>query len=102
MASAVALIQNCDSQILFVQRSATSSRPLQWCLPGGKIKFGEDAASAVTREVVEETGLEIQPIRQLADFGDQCYWLCELITEGVVYLSKRECRSFGCDPRHAP
>jgi 8-oxo-dGTP diphosphatase len=31
-----------------------------YCLPGGRIDFGEDLASAVKREVYEETGLKIE------------------------------------------
>ncbi|MBK8987722.1 MAG: NUDIX domain-containing protein [Chloroflexi bacterium] len=45
---------------LLIQRQATTYRG-QWALVGGKWDFGETLATAVTREVREETGL-------LADF----------------------------------
>jgi 8-oxo-dGTP diphosphatase len=31
----------------------------QWSIPGGRVEFGETLASAVVREVFEETGLEV-------------------------------------------
>lgn len=30
-----------------------------WSIPGGKLEFGEDIASAITREFLEETGTEV-------------------------------------------
>ncbi len=35
----------------------------QWTLPGGGIDFGEHPQSAMVREVMEETGLSVQPTR---------------------------------------
>lgn len=32
-----------------------------WTLPGGGLDFGEDPASAMVREVFEETGLTVEP-----------------------------------------
>lgn len=34
-----------------------------WTLPGGGIDFGEDPAEGMVREVREETGLHVQPVR---------------------------------------
>lgn len=31
-----------------------------WCLPGGRLDYGEDLKSGITREVKEETGLDIK------------------------------------------
>jgi 8-oxo-dGTP diphosphatase len=31
----------------------------EWSIPGGRVEFGESLASAVVREVAEETGLEV-------------------------------------------
>lgn len=98
MASVFAIIRNADAKLLFVQRTASSSRPLQWTLPGGKRKSREDPEQAVVREVREETGLDVSVARQLADFGDQSYWLCELVSSSVVTLRERECSAFAwCD-----
>ena len=49
-------------RILMAQRG---KQPLQgwWSLPGGALETGELLADAIRREVREETGLEIEPIR---------------------------------------
>jgi 8-oxo-dGTP diphosphatase len=56
-----ALIFNGD-RILMAQRG---KEPLKgwWSLPGGALETGERLADAVRREVLEETGLEIEPLR---------------------------------------
>lgn len=37
----------------------------KWELPGGKVEFGETPAEAIVREIREELGIEIAPIRLL-------------------------------------
>jgi ADP-ribose pyrophosphatase YjhB (NUDIX family) len=56
-----ALIFN-RGRILMAQRG---KQPLQgwWSLPGGAVETGESLDHAVRREVLEETGLAIEPIR---------------------------------------
>jgi mutator protein MutT len=50
------------SEILLVRRAG---RPLKgyWSIPGGLVETGETLEQAVCREVLEETGLRIQPVR---------------------------------------
>ena len=33
-----------------------------WTLPGGRVEFGEDAATTVAREIAEELGRAVAPI----------------------------------------
>ena len=49
-------------RILMAQRG---KEPLKgwWSLPGGALETGESLKAAVCREALEETGLEIQPLR---------------------------------------
>lgn len=42
---------------ILLTRRADNGR---WCLPGGRMEPGESAAEACTREVGEETGLEVR------------------------------------------
>ncbi|GAB6108530.1 NUDIX domain-containing protein [Fusibacter bizertensis] len=48
-----------SNKILLVQKSQGPFKGL-WDLPGGKIEFGEAPETTLIREILEETGLEIQ------------------------------------------
>ena len=51
-----------------------------WSLPGGAVEIGEKLVDAVRREVLEETGLEIEPISVFEIF--------ERITRDAVGLAE--------------
>ncbi len=61
-----ALIFNRD-KILLVERG---KEPLQgyWSLPGGVLEVGETLEEGIIREVREETGLEVKPVKMLEIF----------------------------------
>lgn len=42
-----------------------------WCLPGGKMDSGESIEECCTREVVEETGLEVRTERLIGVYSNQ-------------------------------
>lgn len=101
MASVLAIILNENGEFLMILRpgqtqsgSSVSGRPGQWCLPGGKIKGTETREEAIVREVREEVGLSVFPIRQLADFGDQTYYHCALLKNAMMTLNTRECAEY--------
>src|SRR3989344_790367 len=48
-----------SGHLLYLKRSPNRPAPNTWGIPGGKLEPGEDARSAVIREVLEETGLSI-------------------------------------------
>ena len=50
-----------DDQVLLVERG---KEPLKgyWSLPGGLLELGEKLEAAVQREVLEETGLLVEPL----------------------------------------
>jgi 8-oxo-dGTP diphosphatase len=50
-----------DGRIVLVQRSDTG----QWGLPGGMVDWGEDIPTATSRELSEETGLQLVKIARL-------------------------------------
>jgi ADP-ribose pyrophosphatase YjhB (NUDIX family) len=58
-----AIILNAQGQLMLCEH--TYRRKYPWGLPGGDIKFGEDPAAAVRRELQEETGLSVQATRLL-------------------------------------
>lgn len=60
-----ALIRDGEGRIL-LQRRADDGR---WNLPAGAVDPGESPDEAVVREVREETGLEVRPVRVAGVFG---------------------------------
>jgi ADP-ribose pyrophosphatase YjhB (NUDIX family) len=50
-----------SGRVLLVQRGR---EPLKghWTLPGGLLELGESLAAGVAREVLEETGLDVEPV----------------------------------------
>ena len=59
-------------QILMIRRSKEPKKG-QWSLPGGAQHLGETVKEAISREVLEETGITIQ-IAELIDVVDFIEW----------------------------
>lgn len=55
---AVAVLQREDGRVLLAQRPAGKPWQGYWEFPGGKIEIGEDASSALARELHEELGVD--------------------------------------------
>jgi ADP-ribose pyrophosphatase YjhB (NUDIX family) len=54
-----AVVHDAAGRLLLVRRANDPGRG-RWSLPGGRVEPGESDASAVARELREETGLEVR------------------------------------------
>jgi 8-oxo-dGTP diphosphatase len=57
-----AVVHDDRGRLLLVRRANPPAQGL-WSIPGGRVEPGEDDATAVVREVAEETGLDVVPER---------------------------------------
>ncbi len=58
-----AIVRDEEGRLLLIRRGHAPSAGL-WSLPGGRVEPGESAEDATVREVAEETGLEVDIIRE--------------------------------------
>jgi phosphoglycolate phosphatase len=88
-----ALIFNDADQVLVVRTHKWSDL---WGIPGGKIKWGEPAETALRRELREETGLDITDIRLV--LVQDCIHSREFYRDAHFVLLNYTCRAAGCQP----
>jgi 8-oxo-dGTP diphosphatase len=76
-------VRRDDGKWLMVRRSKTVRSPLKVCFPGGTIEAGESQEEAVVREMKEEVGLDVRPIKQVwkHEFADKPLTLWGWIAE---------------------
>jgi 8-oxo-dGTP diphosphatase len=55
-----AMLEKEGGRYLITQRPLTSSLPLLWEFPGGRVEPGESDAKALARELREEMGIEVE------------------------------------------
>ncbi|MGD8794946.1 MAG: NUDIX domain-containing protein [Anaerolineae bacterium] len=67
--AAAAIIQDEEGRVLLIRRGDGRG----WSLPGGMMEPGERIAEAVVREVWEETGLEVEPVRLVGVYSDPAH-----------------------------
>jgi 8-oxo-dGTP pyrophosphatase MutT (NUDIX family) len=71
-----------------------------WGLPGGGMEVGETLSAAVTREVAQETGYEVEPIRLIGVYSDPHDSIMHYPDDNVVQAVSCvfECRITGGEP----
>lgn len=96
---ACAVIISSDWILLLKHNSPTRGEPI-WLPPGGGLKFGETAKDALIREVKEETGLVVEPIRLLwvHEYLDEPYHAIEFYFECSISGGAMK---LGADPEHS-
>jgi len=80
---AVAICPRCDGRLLVIRRAAGVVAPLTYCFPGGGLEPGESETDALIREIREEIGVTVRPLRRLwrcrtAWNVELAWWLAQL------------------------
>jgi 8-oxo-dGTP diphosphatase len=57
-----AVVHDAAGRLLLIRRGHAPSAG-SWSVPGGRVEAGESEVDAVVRELVEETGLAVRPVR---------------------------------------
>lgn len=68
---AIGIVRDVAGRTLMIRRADDGS----WGLPGGYLDLGENAASAVVREVREETGVDVAPVWLLGVHAEPEPWV---------------------------
>src|ERR1051325_7472370 len=85
-----------DGKWLMVRRSAKVGSPLKVCFPGGTVEAQESQEQAVVREMWEELGLKVRPLKRVwqHEFPDKALtlfgWIAELADESEMKMNEEE------------
>lgn len=74
-----------DGRLLLLNQDTDTGK--SWSLPGGKLEDGETLAEALVREMKEETGLEVEPVRLL--------YVCDHVAALIVHMTFQARRTGG-------
>lgn len=94
-----------DRKVLATRRSSSMPHPLKWEFPGGKLHGTESPGDCIKREILEELGVDIEPLEVLEPvehhYDTRSVRLIPVIctiTKGFISPSEHlEYRWVGCD-----
>jgi len=89
MVGSTMLVLNAQKQLLMMKRSDTGC----WGVPGGAMELGETTEETAKRELLEETGLEVNELTLFGVFsGNELYYRYpsgeEVYNVSIVYLAR--------------
>jgi len=84
-----------EGQMLVIRRARSVVAPLVYCFPGGGIESGESEEEALVRELREEVGLVVRPVRRLWHCVtswkvDLAWWLAETAADATPVANPQE------------
>ncbi len=90
----IAVIER-HGRLLVIRRAAGVRKEGKVCFPGGGLRVGEQEAQGVVREVAEELGASVAPLRRLersrSPWGTSLsWWHCRLVGSPCFRLDPRE------------
>lgn len=94
LATVGALIFNARGEVLMIRTHKWSNL---WGIPGGKIKWGEPAETALRREILEETALTVRNIRFV--LVQDCIHSKEFYRDAHFVLLNYTCHCVARDPQ---
>lgn len=59
------IVADRQGRVLILRRAAGTHSAGRWCLPGGKVDYGDTVEAAARRELMEECGLDCRELRFL-------------------------------------
>ncbi len=92
---AVVAVITKESKLLLIQRGADVPYAGYWAPLSGKLEAQEDQAAALVREVREEAGLTVRPVRKVwectaASGTHKLHWWLAVWVSGELRLDPRE------------
>lgn len=94
--AASGIIRDGAGRVLLIRRGDNG----RWAIPGGMMEPGESIAECLVREMREETGLEVEPVRLTAIYSDPAYGHVVLANGDELYavVVAFECRVLSGTP----